>query len=227
MIILTENICFFAGPVADRFQIHAQLMAILIIITSGVQVLLFFIPPADIIHNNSGNSSLHNCDNHSMINQTMQCLVEQLIENGDLGIPVKRNLCSQMLSSKDGYLANNWCSIYIVNSSNSKICDRSRPLIHKQVPNANSILEANITCQNQSKTHTFCIACHTNQVEAISSIHRKYTVTFWMYFAVYCVGSLISGPIWSLLNAVAYSSLGEDRNTWGRHRLFGKSHKIC
>ncbi len=235
---------YVAGPVADRFQIHARLAAVLIILTTAVEVLLFFIPEADIIQQNTANSSQFDCDNHttSHANLTMPCLLDQLVRNGNRELPtmVERNLCSHILSLKDGYVASSLCSVSILNSSDSKVCDKISPSIPEQRSQkiSNSSLEYRtiIMCQNKSILKMFCMQCHVNQTETNSNnsgntsnsvvLHRKYTETFWMYLIVYCTANLIAYPIWSLINAVAYGSLGEDRNTWGRHRLWGMSYAI-
>ncbi len=212
--------------------------SVLIIVTTAVEVLLFFIPPADIIPHNTTNSSLHLCDNHTMLgtNLTMPCLLGQLMENRDKDIPVslQRKMCSQIRSTQ----TNNLCSVSIFNSSDNIACDKTLPSIpeekSQEMPNNSLEYKATIQCQDNSKVNTYCIICQTYQTESNSSVSRKlnkseiqykkYSLTFWMYITVWCAASFINNPIWPLINAVAYASLGEDRNTWGRHRLWGKSH---
>ena len=66
----------------------------------------------------------------------------------------------------------------------------------------------------------FCRQLATN---VSATAHKNFGLTFWVYFCIYGLASFLMNPIFPLLNSIAYALLGNDRNSWGKQRLWGKN----
>ena len=49
----------------------------------------------------------------------------------------------------------------------------------------------------------------------------KYGRIFWMFFLLFLMAQIFFAPVFTLIDGVVYSYLGEDRRFWGKSRLFG------
>ncbi len=88
-----------------------------------------------------------------------------------------------------------------------------------QPPNNVSVLQF-VPTKLCNITETTPVTC-MNRTNISDSDMGLFGPTFWMYFTVNCLSSFIAHPVWSQVNAIAYTMLGDERNTWGRHRLWG------
>ena len=66
----------------------------------------------------------------------------------------------------------------------------------------------------------FCRQLATN---VSATAHKNFGLTFWVYFCIYGLASFLMNPIFPLLNSIAYALLGNERNSWGKQRLWGKN----
>lgn len=88
----------------------------------------------------------------------------------------------------------------------------------------------NISFMNQSFWQTTCsseaifdcyIKCdnkyHANCILVTHTLSR----TFWIFFIIFLFSKVFFAPVISLVDAVAYDTLGEKRGNWGRQRMWG------
>ena len=45
---------------------------------------------------------------------------------------------------------------------------------------------------------------------------KKFGITFWLFFILFLIGNIAFSPIFSLIDAMTYSYLGEQRRKWGK-----------
>ena len=72
-----------------------------------------------------------------------------------------------------------------------------------------ALFDCFIKCE--SKYHQDCIAVSP----------PKLSRTFWIFFVIFLFCNIFFSPVLSLVDAVAYDTLGEKRGRWGRQRMWG------
>ena len=77
------------------------------------------------------------------------------------------------------------------------------------------------TCDEKDFGIKIALNCSIVIKEKCLKERQKYDVTFWTAFAVSLLGYFAFSPTTPLMHAIAYSLLGEDRNSWGKQRYFG------
>ena len=50
---------------------------------------------------------------------------------------------------------------------------------------------------------------------------KRYGQTFWIFFGLFMGGQFLFSPVFSLIDAMAYDFLGDERGKWGKQRLWG------
>ena len=76
-------------------------------------------------------------------------------------------------------------------------------------------LHCDASC-NFTKFENLYQECEDNSQE-----HQRYDLTFWLFFVFYLLSQLSFAPIFGLIDAIAYGFLGEERDKWGKQRLWG------
>ncbi len=76
-------------------------------------------------------------------------------------------------------------------------------------------LNCEIECDRFSE-HTLHTDCQPEPTP-----DKKYGNTFWIFFGLFAGAQFLFSPIFSLIDAMAYDFLGEDRGKWGKQRLWG------
>ena len=90
--------------------------------------------------------------------------------------------------------------------------------------------ERNVTMTCNNPVVLLCIAkCHLS-----TSLHFnrclnntasrdavQFGRTFWLYMVIYFVGQTFYAPLFTLIDAIAYNHLGDERRKWGKQRLWG------
>ena len=86
----------------------------------------------------------------------------------------------------------------------------------------------NVIIFNRCENSSMHLSCQQlgNDTSIREIVHQKYGLTFWVYFGIHGFGIFIMNPIWPLLHSIAYSLLGNQRNSWGKQRLWGKSFSL-
>ena len=49
----------------------------------------------------------------------------------------------------------------------------------------------------------------------------KFGKTFWIFFVIFLLGNIFFSPIFSMIDAVTYAYLGDERSKWGKQRMWG------
>ena len=51
--------------------------------------------------------------------------------------------------------------------------------------------------------------------------HGKFGRNFWIFFMIFLLGNIFFSPIFSMIDAMTYAYLGDERNKWGEQRMWG------
>ena len=82
-----------------------------------------------------------------------------------------------------------------------------------------------ISSSSSSSSSSSCIQIY--QDFTWNNTRDKFGKTFWIYFGIYSLANVVIYPIGPLRDAIAYALLGNQRNSWGRQRVWGeKQHSI-
>ena len=76
-------------------------------------------------------------------------------------------------------------------------------------------LDCDVECTRFSER-----AIHTD-CEPKPAERKKYDNTFWIFFGLFMGGQFLFAPVFSLIDAMAYDFLGDERGKWGKQRLWG------
>lgn len=106
---------------------------------------------------------------------------------------------SSVVESRRVYL-----SSYLVNGSRytSMTC---------QTPN---VLLCKLKCPTLTETRT----CSMKELDGNADAFGR---TFWIFSMIFLVGQIAFAPIFSLIDAITYDFLGDERQKWGKQRLWG------
>ncbi len=161
------------------------------------------------------------------------CFLQELIRDGSVLSQDKIDTLCTSLEPMNLTLISNECFINVPYENDPKNCDHILKGSQK-IKNGN-ISPKIISCQ-QSPTNdvhyiSWCLECSDailNSTEGVQkTVGQKFSSTFWAYFWVYFVCVWIKHPVYAMINAVVYSSHGEERrNQWGKQRLWGKYSKV-
>ena len=88
-------------------------------------------------------------------------------------------------------------------------------------PDVNSVQDFVIFDNCHDNTMRF--SCRQLAINVSTTVHTNFGLTFWVYFSIFGLASFLMNPIWPLLNSIAYALLGNERNSWGKQRLWGKN----
>ena len=88
-------------------------------------------------------------------------------------------------------------------------------------PDVNSVQDIFIFDNCEDTTMRFF--CRQLATNVSATAHKNFGLTFWVYFSIYGLASFLMNPIFPLLNSIAYALLGNERNSWGKQRLWGKN----
>ena len=243
--IFTEYVYSYAtGAASDRYRIHSKLAGTLAIIAAFVQCFLFFIPSAMNKPSPSLNCTLSS--DRTSCDESTSLFPSNVIINGTLPPQCVLYCCDISLSNfsfqLDNYSAHNmrstdqdvqWnCSAFdqeILNLNENSACSKYELLLE----------ENNALCQNESfiQDPLHHHSCRVNQLSTtftssciqiyrdltMKNTTQKFGNTFWVYFGVFCLVSSLMYPIVPLINAIAYAMLGNQRNSWGKQRVWGKT----
>ena len=75
-----------------------------------------------------------------------------------------------------------------------------------------------LSCKPKCPTLTETHACSIEEVVAGANVFGR---TFWIFSMIFLVGQLAFSPIFSLIDAITYDFLGNERHKWGKQRLWG------
>ena len=50
---------------------------------------------------------------------------------------------------------------------------------------------------------------------------RKFSITFWLFGFIFVISDIVNAPTYTLLDALTYSHLGDERAKWGSQRMWG------
>ena len=77
------------------------------------------------------------------------------------------------------------------------------------------------TCSNEALFDCF-IQCESNlHHDCITVPSHELSRTFWIFFVIFLFCNIFFAPVVSLIDAIAYDTLGEKRGCWGRQRMWG------
>ena len=88
-------------------------------------------------------------------------------------------------------------------------------------PDVNSVQDFVIFDNCEDTTMRFF--CRQLATNVSATAHKNFGLTFWVYFCIYGLASILMNPIFPLLNSIVYALLGNERNSWGKQRLWGKN----
>lgn len=75
-----------------------------------------------------------------------------------------------------------------------------------------------LTCETKCPTLTEAHSCGARKAAAEDNAFGR---TFWIFSMIFLVGQIAFAPIFSLIDAITYDFLGDERNKWGKQRLWG------
>ena len=78
------------------------------------------------------------------------------------------------------------------------------------------VLLCTAKCELFASLHFSRCLNNTSSEEAV-----PFARTFWLYMLIFFCGQTLFSPVFSLIDAIAYDYLGEERGKWGRQRLWG------
>lgn len=76
------------------------------------------------------------------------------------------------------------------------------------------------TCSRDAVFDCF-IKCGEKYHHDCISVTTKLSKTFWIFFIIFLFCNIFFAPVVSLIDAIAYDTLGEKRGRWGRQRMWG------
>ena len=160
------------------------------------------------------------------------CLLQELIRDRSVLSQEEIDTLCTHLEPMNLTLISNECVINVPVENDPKNCDHI--LKGSQNINNENISPKIISCQQSptSDVHyiSWCLECSNTSLNSTKGVQKvvgqKFSSTFWAYFWVYFVCVWIKHPVYAMINAVVYSSHGEERrNQWGKQRLWGKYSK--
>ena len=77
-------------------------------------------------------------------------------------------------------------------------------------------------CEN----NTMRFSCRQLAINVTTTVHKNFGLPFWVYFSIYGCAHFLINPIFPLLNSIAYALLGNERNSWGKQRLWRKNFSV-
>ena len=146
---------------------------------------------------------------------------------------IKKSENSSLLQRTNSCLDIRWnCSTFLLEEfTNDSYCDHQEIQVpqnlSKNICNGNDSIQE-FTLVRVCDSKTMRLSCNQLAIDLPKSrrVHKKFGVTFWAYFSIFGSASFLMNPIWPLLNAIAYTLLGTQRNAWGKQRLWGENQYL-
>ena len=235
---VTSNISsLIPGAIADRYKIHTKLAGTLTILAAFVQCFLFFTPSAIQQPNASQNCTVSlngtSCDGNASSFPTEVIIKGPLPPHCVLYCcDISSNISLQFVSDsvanivqKDNYIDVRWnCSAFgqeMLHLDLEPTC-RKYKLLSKDNATLCQCNNSNQHCHIDPPSLSSCSQIYKEFTR--NSTRDKFSETFWIYFGIYSLANFIMYPIGPLRDAVAYALLGNQRNSWGRQRVWGEKH---
>ncbi|KAI0215780.1 Major facilitator superfamily domain-containing protein 6, partial [Lamellibrachia satsuma] len=95
-------------------------------------------------------------------------------------------------------------SFKMVGESGSMKCDKP------------TVLLCTTECERPARLHFRRCLYNASSVDA-----APFARTFWIYMMIYLFAQIVFSPVFSLIDAITYDYLGDERGKWGRQRLWG------
>ena len=214
------------GALADKLRAHKAMLMIFCVATGTIFVSLMFVPRVPRVDCDNivepVRAVISPCDDKR---EVILCLTEntEKVERQILDCTTNMRInCSGMTScGQIRYISNSttWnfprpssqCSNHSLNDHLSSCVEGL---------GAADIFKES-TCDEKDFGIKIALNCSIVIKEKCLKERQKYDVTFWTAFAVSLLGYFAFSPTTPLMHAIAYSLLGEDRNSWGKQRYFG------
>ena len=247
--VISTNLFLIPGATADRYRIHNKLAGTLTILAAFVQCFLFFTPSA--IHqlypsqNCTMSLNVTSCDGNTSSFPTNiiikgalppHCVLYCCDISSNISLKFDNDSLDNIMQlEKDSDVRWN-CSAFrqetlyldqypscrkydLVSHDNTTLC---------QSNNSNQRCHTDTIILSSSSSSSSSSSCsQIYQAFTRNNTHDKFGETFWIYFGIYSLANVIMYPIGPLRDAIAYALLGNQRNSWGRQRVWGEiQHSI-
>ena len=208
----------FIGAVADKLHRHKEMTLIFSLISALLMSCLLLVPPVEkkMSLDTKWNQTLYYLCSKGEASTVG--IVERIVQNASNLHPVQDQ--SQVDSIE-------WTKVKHDELNNHSTCSQTLNGFLVVDPNGCSaaiMKDENATFLLQNSKYLCTLDCTKYPEELLNppeSEKELYGKTFWMIFCLYFVAFNMQGSLWVLLYGMIYAILGEQRNNFGKQRMWG------